>query len=327
MTTESPYEVLTAYQKSAALMAAAQTGLFQALGDTPKDAHDLASPLGLDIYATTVLMDALVTCGYVDKTADGKYEHNDFSRAFTLEGPGTLARIVHKEAFFYGKWANLRGSVKSGKAQLAPFAQRCSSAPQEIKVFLSALNDIAAMGAQGVLDAAKMPDSGTLLDFGGGMGGYAARIVKRHPGLKVTLVDCPFVAGLCREHLETLSLLDKINVVEGDLFNLDAALADKQFDVVFVSHVIHDYPPEKAARIVAAAAQRVKAGGRLYLLDVPQPAIDGNTAEALFNVMMLVEAPGGRTHDDKAIRKWIGATGLKVVKMTKLYFGALYEAR
>jgi 3-hydroxy-5-methyl-1-naphthoate 3-O-methyltransferase len=326
-TTESPYEVLTAYQKSAAVMAATQTGIYESLGDTPKTAVDIAARSGLNVYATGVLLDALATCGYVGVNEDGLYEHNDFSRAFTMDGPSSLARIVHKEAFFYGKWANLRSSVKSGNARLAPFAQRCESAPQEIKVFLSALNDIAAMGAPGVLDAAGMPESGTLLDFGGGMGGYAVKIARRHPGLKVTLLDCPHVAALCREHLELISMSGKIKVVEGDLFDAGTALKEEKFDIVFVSHIIHDYPPEKASKVISGAAQRVKEGGRLYLLDVPKPDTDGSTAEALFNVMMLVEAPGGRTHSNADICRWMEASGLKLIKKTKLYFGALYEAR
>jgi SAM-dependent methyltransferase len=322
---EDPYEVLTAYQKSAAVMAAAKSGLFDALNDTPKNAHDIATPIGLDEYATTVLLDALAACGYVERTEEGSYMHNAFSHAFAHDG--NMARIVLKEAFFYEKWANLHTSVKTGKAQLEPFAKRCGTSPKEIQIFLSALNDIAAMGARGVLDAALLPDGGTLLDFGGGMGGYAVKIAKRYPGLGITLVDSPFVAGLCRRHLETLSLGGRIEVVDGDLFDLAPTFGSRKFDVVFVSHVIHDYPLEKAAKIIESAAKCVKVDGRLYVLDVPKPEPDGSAVEALFNVMMLVESPGGRTHDDAKIRSWIGATGLKVRKFTKLYFGALYEAR
>jgi len=327
MTEESPYDVLTAYQKSAAVMAAAKCGLFQALENGPMSAGELAVPLHLDLYATGVLLDALATCGYIGKRAEGNYEHNDFSRAFTIEGENSLFQIVHKEAFFYSLWANLGSSVRSGKARLAPFADRCASSPKEIRMFLAALNDIAAMSAPAVLDAAGMPESGTLLDFGGGMGGYAVKIAARHPGLSVTIVDAPVVIDLCQGHLENLNMLGMIRLMEGDLFDLDSVFGEERFDTVFVSHVIHDYPPKQAAALIASAARFVSEGGRLYVLDVPKVGQDGSAAEALFDVMMLVEAPGGRTHEDASIRKWVEATGLRVVKMTKLRFGALYEAR
>ena len=72
----------------------------------------------------------------------------------------------------------------------------------------------------------------------------------------------------------------------------------------------------------------VRRGGKLVILDVLVPeGGQSNPVEALFDLMMLVEVPGGRSHRMSDVRKWIESVGMVVPKSHKLYFGTLIEAR
>jgi hypothetical protein len=51
-----------------------------------------------------------------------------------------------------------------------------------------------------------------------------------------------------------------------------------------------------------------------------------NAVEALFDLMMLVEVPGGRTHPIAVVLQWINAARMSAPKLHKLYFGILLEA-
>jgi hypothetical protein len=71
----------------------------------------------------------------------------------------------------------------------------------------------------------------------------------------------------------------------------------------------------------------VRGGGKLVILDVLAPGEGhSNPVEALFDLMMLVEVPGGRTHAISDVSKWMESAGMSSPKPYKLYFGTLLES-
>ncbi len=79
---------------------------------------------------------------------------------------------------------------------------------------------------------------------------------------------------------------------------------------------------------MARAASLVGSGGKPLILDVFVPeGGQNNPAEALFDLMMLVEVPGGRSHKISEVRSWVELAGLASPTPHKLFFGILVEAR
>src|SRR5580658_2052320 len=75
------WEALTAYQRSAAVKAGVDLGVFNALGDGPRSAGDLASQAGVAERGMRILCDCLIVYGLITKT-DGHYGHTPTSAVF-----------------------------------------------------------------------------------------------------------------------------------------------------------------------------------------------------------------------------------------------------
>jgi ubiquinone/menaquinone biosynthesis C-methylase UbiE len=322
-----PYQELTLYQRSAVLMAASKLGIFAALAGGPATPSEVAARVSAPGDTVARVLAALAALEYVSRE-DERFALNDFSRTFLRDGAGGMARLAWKEHIFYTAWGRLADAISSGKALFPSYADRVGGDFPSVQKFLLALNDLAELGAPGVIGTGAFTGAGTILDLGGGGGGYAAELARAMPGARVTVADLPEIIPIAKGHLERKGLRERVELVAGDFLKDGCGLGGRTFDCVFLSHVLHDFDAPAALAIVARAARLVRTGGKLVILDVLVP--EGghtNPAEALFDLMMLVEAPGGRTHRISDVREWMESSGMNSPKAHKLYFGTLLESQ
>jgi 3-hydroxy-5-methyl-1-naphthoate 3-O-methyltransferase len=322
-----PYQELTLYQRSAVLMAAAKLGVFAALADGAAAPSQVAKRVSSPVDTISRLLAALAALEYVSTDGE-RFALNDFSKSFVREGAGGMARLAWKEHLFYAAWARLADAISSGQALFPSFADRVANDFPSVEKFLLALNDLAELAAPEIIGTGAFKSARSILDLGGGGGGYAAELARALPDSRVTLADLPEIIPIAKEHLDRKGLRDRVETVAADFLSDGCGLGGRTFDCVFLSHVLHDFDPATAAAIVTRAARLVRGGGRLVILDVLIP--DGgqsNPVEALFDLMMLVEVPQGRTHRISDVCKWIKSAGLSAPTPHKLYFGTLLESR
>jgi 2-polyprenyl-3-methyl-5-hydroxy-6-metoxy-1,4-benzoquinol methylase len=321
-----PYQELTLYQRSAVLMAAAKLELFTALAGGAGTAEEVAGRVSAPADTLGRLLAALAALEYLSRDGD-RFALNDFSRAFLRDGAGGMARLAWKEHLFYTAWSRLAGAISTGKALFPSFADRVAHDLPSVEKFLLALNDLAEMSAPGVIATGAFQGATTILDLGGGGGGYSAELARALPDTRVTLADLPEIIPIAKGHLERNGIRGRVELLPADFLTDGCGLGGRVFGCVFVSHVLHDFDASTARAIVARAAKLVRPGGRLVILDVLAPeGGHSNPAEALFDLMMLVEVPCGRTHRISDVCKWMESAGLQPPKSHKLSFGILLES-
>jgi SAM-dependent methyltransferase len=306
-------------------MTAGKCGVFSALKEGPLSAKAIAGLTKCSEIGILTLMRAMAANGFVDVNKEGEttFALNAFSRPFAETGKGGLARILHKEALFYRFWSEMDKVVRTGKALLSDQRIRLREQPEMVATFLGALNDIAATAGDGVIAAAGLRGNERFLDLGCGAGGYSMVFAEAYPELSLTAVDHDRVLKLAKPALVEAGLSDRVQLVASDFRHGRDIPGYGQYDVVFLSHVLHDYPEGDLADLVKAAAACLRPGGRLLVLDVIADAEMEVPAEALFGLMMLMENPGGRTHERRAIEAALMAADLESVAWEKLYFGTL----
>ena len=322
----NPYQELTLYQKPAVLMAAANLGLFTALADGSVTPAEAAQRVAAPVDTVTRLLVALAALDYVSKDGE-RFALNDFSKAFLHAGAGGMARLAWKEHLFYTAWGRLGEAISTGRALFPSYSDRLANDFPSVEKFLLALNDLAEMGAGGVIGTGAFQGAATILDLGGGGGGYSAALAHALPSARVTLADLPEILPIAEGYFAEKGLSGRVELVPADFLREDCELGARAFDCVFLSHILHDFDAPAAAGIVARAARLVRGGGKLVVLDVLAPeGGHGNPIEALFDLMMLVEVPGGRTHGISDVSKWMESAGMLSPKSYKLYFGILLES-
>jgi ubiquinone/menaquinone biosynthesis C-methylase UbiE len=321
-----PYQELTLYQRSAVLMATAKLGLFAALAEGAATPSQVAKRVSSPVDSVTRLLSTLAALEYISRDGES-FALNDFSKSFVREGAGGMARLAWKEHLFYAAWSRLADAISSGQALFPSFADRVASDFPSVEKFLLALNDLAELAAPGVIATGAFHGAESILDLGGGGGGYSAELAQALPDSRVTLADLPEINPIAKEHLERKGLWDRVETVAADFLSEGCGLGGRTFDCVFMSHVLHDFDAATASAIVARAAGLVRGGGRLVILDVLIPeGGHNNPVEALFDLMMLVEVPQGRTHRISDVCEWIKSAGLASPMPHKLYFGTLLES-
>ncbi len=321
-----PYQELTLYQRSAVLMAAAKLGVFAALSCGAVTPAEAAQKVSAPPDAVARLLEALAASQYISRDR-GRYALNNFSKAFLQGGAGGMKRLAWKEHLFYTAWSRLDEAITSGKALFPSYAERVAKDLPSVEKFLLALNDIAETAAPGVIATGAFQSARTILDLGGGGGGYAAALANALPSVRITLADLAEILPIARGYLKEKGLADRIEFIAADLRKENCGIEGRTFDGVFVSHVLHDFDAAGASAIIARAASLVKPGGKLIILDVLVPnGGHQNPVEALFDLMMLVEVPQGRTHRLADVGDWLQSAGMASSKSHKLYFGTLVEA-
>ena len=315
MTEPSPIDLvgsMTAYQQSALIGTAVETGLADVLAAGPATLDELLAELGTDRRGTMALLAGLAGFGLVERDGE-KFALTPQGALLGRDHPDSVAQIVLKEWFFYRLWADLPDAVRTGHAQTGPWRERLENDPPQAESFLRALDDLCTLFGGELPGLAAVDRPGTLLDVGGGAGSHAANLVKANPGLEATVLDLPGAEPVLKERHPGLDF------VAGDFekprFGRPEA---EQWDYVLVANILHDHPAERNRHLVAEAASLVKPGGSLIVYEwVIDPGRTGPEGVAKFTAMMVVENEGGWTWTEREIGDWITAAGLEPQPMNR----------
>ncbi|MBS1888624.1 MAG: methyltransferase domain-containing protein [Actinobacteria bacterium] len=295
---------ITAYQESALIGTAVETGVAEALAGGARDPEAVAAACGCDPRGVQALLSGLVAVGLAARVEEG-YELTERGAPLASAHPRSVASVVRKEWFFYRVWAELPQAVRDGHARIAPWRERLAADPETSLEFLRALDDLAGLFGTELAELAG-PCSGRLLDVGGGAGSHAAALVEVNPGLEATVLDLEPVGPLVAERHPDLGF------VPGDLDEPRFGLpADDSWDTVLLANILHDHPADRCRALLAEAAALLRPGGALLIYDwIIDPDRAGPPPVALFTPMMLVENEGGFTWTTPEITAWLTAAGL-----------------
>lgn len=282
-----------AYRCAAAAM---RLGVFCALRHGPLQAPRLASELHADERGVTVLADALVSFGYLSRSAAG-YTNTPLSERWLVDPPHATAELFWQQVLFE-LWDDLEESVRTGKPAV-DFHAWLAERPETSRRYRSMVDDEAAVLADELAPLLPVPAGpARLLDVGGGHGRYAGALCALHPGLTATVLDLPDALGPGAE---------RVTMVAGDHLRDDLGSG---YDVVLLSDVLHGHPADVCRALLSRVAAAVRPGGLVAVLthgtEAPGPA-----AVAFLRMLSLnlFHGQGGQVHPVAEIERWLTEAG------------------
>lgn len=214
------WEALTAYQRSAAVKAGVDLGVFSALGDGPRSAGDLAALAGVAERGMRILCDCLTVYGLITKT-DGRYCHTPPSAVFLdSRSPASLAPTVP----FVLNDKTMQGSrlltetIRQNRSALeAPLA---GTEAHEWVIYARTMQPMMAAAAEfmaGVILRGGTPAK--VLDIAAGHGLFGIAVARLAPQCEIVALDFPNVLEVTTEHARAAGVA--ITLLPGSAFEVD----------------------------------------------------------------------------------------------------------
>ena len=301
-TPEPIFKIASGFMAAKHLFAAAELGLFEAVGEDGATLDELTERLGIPRRSARISADAMVALGLVQRDGE-RYVNGPAAATFLAGAPGPDLRPMARfwDQLSYRNWLALADTLRTGHhPELA-----LTEADQQ--VFTAGVDAVTAGPAHALAAGYDWTRHRRALDVGGGNGSFLLAAREHAPDLAGTVVEIPEVAALAREHLAGTP----IDVVAAD------ALTDplpEGHDVMLVANFAHLLSPESNRLLLERLRAVAPDGGRLLLADF---WTDPTHADPVFAALMAGEfmlfSDGGDVYSVDEVHDWLAATGWRAL--------------
>ncbi len=301
-----------AYRLSQAIYAMADLGVADHLLDGPRHAAELAQAIGASEPHLRRLLRALASEGVLREAADGRFSLGQ-AGALLATGRGLREMVLGWSVLpaGYEAFEELAESVRTNKPafELAHgigfhgYLARESAA--------SAAYDAAMESTTSSFDAAAgeyhYGDFDSIVDVGGGGGGFLVAVLKRHERPRGIVFDLPLVVEEARLRPLPAAVAGRLDFVGGDFF-VDPLPGG---DLYVLSTVLRLFEDDDAERLLRAIARAMNPGAKVLAIDFLHPPSPLRSPFGLADLQAMV-LNGGRDRSEAEFAAVFGRAGLRV---------------
>jgi hypothetical protein len=315
---ERLYHMIVGYRATQAIRAAALLGICDVLAQGQLAAAEAAARVEADPAMLHRLMRLLAALGLLIESADGRFANTEMGDLLRADVAGSLrpAVIGMGEDSWWGAWAALPRGIRGEGipfelANGRPPWEEMRDNPQVAERFNAFMAAQTETFLPQLLQHFDFSTAGHVVDVGGGRGALLAGILRANPGVRGTI--CDLEAGLAgaRAYLEAQGVACRVDLTAASFFESVPAGAD----VYVLRHILHDWPDDRAADILAVCRRAMHAGARLLVIDtlLPDKATDDPAARiSFFYDLNMFVMFGGRERTERELRTMVEEAGFTV---------------
>jgi predicted O-methyltransferase YrrM len=298
------------------LHVAASLGLADLLAEKPMDTAALAEATGCHAESLARVLRCLVACEVLSRDADGRYALARLGEPLRSGMMAKAGSVFYGSGFIWDAWGNLLESVRTGKtafeiAHGAPVFDYLAAHADDLRINTAFMTEMAGRRLDAAVGSFTFPESGLVVDVGGGNGVMLASILDSHPGLTGCLFELPEVAAQAERFLADAGLGDRCRVESGSF--LEAVPAGGE--VYVLSNILHDWDDEHCRRILHNCRRAMEPGAILVIIDAIMPEQQVPFTLAALDLQMMVVL-GGKQRTESEFRALLEPAGFRVVRMT-----------
>ena len=309
------FEILMGQWIARCVQVAANLGVADALGDSPKSVEELAQ--ATDTHAPTLyrLLRSLASRGIFTEVRPGYFAQTELSAVLRSNQPGSLNALVrtYGSEWQWRAWGDLEYSIRTGKAAAEHvLGQRLfeylKTHPQDIKLYQQGLTSVSEIINKTLAHVYDFSSFDTLVDVGGGHGSLLMTILASYPNLRGTLFDQAQVIEHAREHIAS-GVSERMHLVAGDFF----VSVPEGGDAYLLKQVLHDWSDEDCIRILKACRQAMKPSSKLLVIDpIVQPDEGPETTFAKLTDLLMLVVHAGRERTAAEFARLFASSGFKL---------------
>ncbi len=308
------------------LVTACELGVFDALNRQPLTREELAARLQCDPQGLELLLQLLVSSGYVRRRRGLYRNTRTAQRWLNSDSSLSIAPYIIHSPDIVAIWDHLPEIVYENKQAMSMPYDDDASDPHTKEVLARHYAGLASLSitlGNDIVRRVRLPSHAQqLLDVGGSHAAYSVLFCRKYPRLHATIMDLqPGIEAGKRTALQfgmsqRISFLHT-NIVEDD-FSSDLSGC---YDVALYFHIAHLLPPEINASVLQKVVKTLKPGGTLVYVDQVTDQTHGSPLASLFvQFMALTMATiGGTCYSFAVVKDWLEQAGMGHVRHHRLF--------
>lgn len=315
-------QLLSGYAVSQLIHVAVRLGLPELLAEGPRSAGELAAATSSEPRALLRLLRGLAVVGLMAADGEERFGLTALGRSLQRRTPGSLRALALLTEESYRAWGDLLYSVRTGRTAfdrvfgVGRFEYLARNA-EAATVFDEAMAGMSVAFARSVPAAVDFPETGTLVDVGGGSGELLKAILSSRPKVRGVLFDRPEVVERARGGIEAAGLAARVELRGGDFLESVPAGGDSYI----LSHVLHNWDDDRARRVLGNCRKALREEARLLIVEMVIPSPPNLTREsylpAMTDLQMMVMT-GGQERSEDEWRRLLASSGFEAVRLVPL---------
>ena len=304
------FETINAFQKTAALKAAIDLGLFTAIGSAPATAAEIAARCQCPERGIRILSDNLTILGFLTK--DGN--------RYTLTPSSAVFLDQNSPAYFGGAvkfllapglteaFTDLAATIRRGSLHTSEHGTTAPDHPAWVE-FARAMGPMMGPAAQGAAELVPLdPSRDTLvLDISASHGAYGIAFAQKNPRAHLVALDWEAVLGIALENAIAAGIANRFSRIVGDAFTVELG---HDYDVVLIPNFLHHFNIADCTRFLRRVHAALRPGGRVVIVEfVPHEDRITPPPAASFSLVMLGTTPEGDAYTFAEYQTMLAAAG------------------
>ncbi|GAA4994912.1 methyltransferase [Kitasatospora paranensis] len=302
------------YLYPAALRVAVRLGVADLLLDGPKDAARLAEEAGADAASLHRVLRFLATRGVFREDAAGAFHLTAASHVLRTDVPYSVrsTALLLTDRMYWDATGRLEDTVRRGRTVFdeifgAPLFGHLDRDPEAAETFDRGIADLSVIEQGGIADSYPFPATGTVVDVGGGPGGFLRTVLAGNPGLRGVLYEQASV--LAKHQLDDPAVAGRWETAEGDFFRS----APTGGDLYVLKRVLHDWDDAHCLDILRACRRAMTADSRLLIVDAVVPAGNDPHPAKLYDIAMMTIFDG-KERTEREFEVLLAGAGLRLLR-------------
>jgi len=307
------------------LVVACELGIFDMLNEHLLTLEDLAARLHSNPQGLQLLLQLLVSAGYLHQH-HGLYRNSRMARRWlTSNSPVSIAPYIIHSPDIVAIWDHLPQVVRENRQVIKMPYEEAPSQPAMRAVLARHYAGLAslalALGGE-IVNRVRLPRGATrLLDVGGSHSAYSVLFCRKYPQLHATIVDLTPGIEAGKQTAAQTNMTDRLSFVCADIVRDDfSLLLPSTYDVALYFHMAHLLQPEVNQLVLERVAKTLKPGGILAFVDqVTDQTHSSRLASLMVHFMALtVTTVGGTCYPFTTVKGWLEQAGMDHVRQHRL---------
>lgn len=276
------------YLYPAALRVAVRTGVADHLTDGPKPVRRLAELTGTDAGHLGRVLRFLATRGVFRQDEAGDYHLTPAADVLRADSPMSVRTTVLllTDDIYWRSAGRLEDTVRQGGTVFndifgSPLFDYLHADSERAHLFHVGIADLSTIEQDAIAEAYDFPETGTVVDVGGGPGGFLRAVLTRNPGLHGVLFDQESV--LAQHRLGEPALEGRWTPKEGDFF----AEVPSAGDIYLLKRVLHDWDDADSLRILRTCRKAMPDHAKVLIIDAVIPPGNDPHPSKLYDIAMM----------------------------------------